>query len=105
MKYPVRVCIGKADAVLALMTLEEANQQFVVRDNCLVKQEVMPMSKEYAERTLAEECAALEDAQEYIKLDLTKSQIIKTSAEILITTFNIAVLREAQTYFLELQNV
>lgn len=104
MKYPVTV-FSNSGMKYAMLTLEEANQQFVVVDGLLVVQDILPMTKEYAERTLAEECAALKDAQEYIKLDLTKSQIIKTSAEILITTFNIAVLREAQTYFLELQNV
>lgn len=104
MKYPVTV-FSNSGMKYAMLTLEEANQQFVVVDGLLVVQDIRPMTKEYAERTLAEECAALKDAQEYIKLDLTKSQIIKTSAEILITTFNIAVLREAQTYFLELQNV
>ncbi len=104
MKYPVTVFSNRG-MKYAMLTLEEANQQFVVVDGLLVVQDIRPMTKEYAERTLAEECAALKDAQEYIKLDLTKSQIIKTSAEILITTFNIAVLREAQTYFLELQNV
>ncbi len=104
MKYPVTV-FSNSGMKYAMLTLEEANQPFVVVDGLLVKQDIRPMTKEYAERTLAEECAALKNAQEYIKLDLTKSQIIKTSAEILITTFNIAVLREAQTYFLELQNV
>ena len=104
MKYPVTV-FSNSGMKYAMLTLEEANQPFVVVDGLLVKQDIRPMTKEYAERTLVEECAALKNAQEYIKLDLTKSQIIKTSAEILITTFNIAVLREAQTYFLELQNV
>lgn len=104
MKYPVTV-FSNSGMKYAMLTLEEVNQQFVVVDGLLVVQDIRPMTKEYAERTLAEECAALKAAQEYIKLDLTKSQIIKTSAEILITTFNIAVLREAQTYFLELQNV
>jgi hypothetical protein len=101
MKYPVTVFSNRG-MKYAMLTLEEANQPFVVVDGLLVVQDIRPMTKEYAERTLAEECAALEDAQEYIKLDLTKSQIVKTSAEILRATINIAVLREAQTYFLEL---
>ena len=68
MKYPVRVCIGKADAVLALMTLEEANQQFVVHDNCLVKQEVMPMSKEHVLGRLAYELNCVEDAKDFLAM-------------------------------------
>jgi len=68
MKYLVRVCIGKADAVLALMTLEEANQQFVARNNCLVKQEVMPMSKEHTEGRLAYELRCVEDTKDLLAL-------------------------------------
>mgnify|MGYP003423736818 len=68
MKYLVKVCIGNADAVLALMTLEEANQQFVVRDNCLVKQEVMPMSKEHVLGRLAYELNCVEDAKDFLAM-------------------------------------
>ena len=68
MKYLVKVCIGKADAALALMTLEEANQQFVIHDNCLVKQEVMPMNKKYAEDRLAYELNCVEDVKDFLAM-------------------------------------
>jgi len=68
MKYLVKVCIGKADAVLALMTLEEANQQFVVHNSCLVKQEVMPMNKAYAVDRLEYELNCVEDIKDFLAL-------------------------------------
>lgn len=67
MKYPVRVTYHAINGThLKLLTLEEANQKFVVINNELVEQDVKPMNEREVRQRLkySEEC--LKDEEDFI---------------------------------------
>ena len=63
MLYPVRVKVGRSNYEYAMLTLEQANQKFVVIDGCLVEQDVIPLRACDVQERLGYEISELEDAK------------------------------------------
>lgn len=78
MLYPARVKVGHGSYDYAMLSLEQANQKFVVIDGCLVEQDVVPMRACDVEERLAYEQAEKDIAiltlakQHYIAVELAK---------------------------------
>ena len=63
-KFPVVVCLNKQQ-YFKWMTLEQANERFVVIDGCLVVNNVEPLSLIYADFLLEQYQRSLADSKKY----------------------------------------
>ena len=66
-KYPVIVCLNKQQS-FKWLTLEQANERFVVIDNQLTANNVEPLSLKYAEFLLEQAQKSLTDLQAHFEL-------------------------------------
>jgi hypothetical protein len=103
MKYPVRVTYPMNNRVdFKMLTLEEANQKFVVIDGKLFEQEIKTLDENIALERLkyAEECMKdyLEDAK-YFHGDVLKRTLVRIGS----TAIDILVLKQAVAFFKQLK--
>lgn len=102
MLYPARVKVGHGSYDYAMLSLEQANQKFVVIDGCLVEQDVVPMSADYVEERLKYETEALSDAQEHFEVCTTNyKEVLKTEIEKLKK--DIVILTLAKQHYIDIE--
>ena len=103
MKYPVKVTYRNSNDIdFKMLTLEEANQKFIVVKGLLVEQEVNAMSEEVVISRLAYSEDCLMDA---IKdLDCMSADFrIRVQKRIASLGVDIAVLKQAVSFFKQLK--
>lgn len=105
MLYPVRVKVGRSNYEYAMLTLEQANQKFVVIDGCLVEQGVVPMTAAYVQERLDYETQTLADAKDTLGIcpSTTTFLITKLKAEIEQAQRDIAVLNLAKQHYIAIE--
>lgn len=101
MLYPVRVKVGHDSYEYAMITLEQANQKFVVIDGCLVEQYVEPMRACDVEERLEYAKDILASAKDTLSICLPTYAYIwdKLQAEIKQAEQDIAILTLAKQHY------
>lgn len=103
MKYPVKVTYRNSNDVdFKMLTLEEANQKFIVVNGLLVEQEVNAMSEEVVISRLAysEDCLKGDIEDLHCMSDDFRTRVQKRIASLEV---DIAVLKQAVTFFKQLK--
>lgn len=105
MLYPVRVKVGRSNYEYAMISLEQANQKFVVIDGCLVEQDIVPMSADYVEERLDYETETLNDAKDTLNICPASFPLMleKLQAEINQAEKNIAILTLAKQHYIAVE--
>lgn len=102
MLYPVRVKVGRSSYEYAMLSLEQANQKFVVIDGCLVEQDVIPMRACDVHERLDYETKTLNYAQEHFEVCTTNyKEELKKDIEKLKK--DIAVLTLAKQHYIDIE--
>lgn len=107
MLYPVRISVGNAPYVYAMIALEQANQKFVVINGCLQEQVVIPMSPSYVQQQLTyEESCLLNDQESYDACpshwEERRTKILKAIEE---RKADIAILTKAKKHYKDLKQI
>ena len=105
MLYPVRVKVGRSNYEYAMLTLEQANQKFVVIDGCLVEQDVVPMRACDVEERLAYEKDTLASAKDTLSICPQTYTCMwdKLQAEIKQAEKDIAILTLAKQHYIAIE--
>lgn len=105
MLYPVRVKLGRGNYNYAMITLEQANQKFVVIDGCLVEQDVIPMRACDVQERLDYETKTLNDAKDTLSICPASCPFVleKLQAEINQAEKDITILTLAKQHYINIE--
>lgn len=105
MLYPVRVKLGRGNYNYAMITLEQANQKFVVIDGCLVEKDVIPMRACDVQERLDYETKTLNDAKDTLSICPASFTLMleKLKAEITQAEKDIAILTLAKQHYINIE--
>ena len=105
MLYPVRVKLGRSNYEYAMLSLEQANQKFVVIDGCLVEQDVIPLRACDVQERLDYETKTLNDAKDTLSICPASCPFVleKLQAEINQAEKNIAILNLAKQHYIDVE--
>jgi len=105
MLYPARVKVGHGSYDYAMLSLEQANQKFVVIDGCLVEQRVEPMRACDVEERLAYEKDTLASAKDTLSICPQTYTCMwdKLQAEIKQAEKDIAILTLAKQHYIAIE--
>lgn len=107
MLYPVRIFVGDTPCNYAMITLEQANQKYIVINGCLVEQAIVPMDADYVQQQLTYRNNCLLDDQE--SYDACPSHWEERRTKILkaieVCKADIAILTQAKKHYKDLNQI